>query len=136
MIFRRLADLVLLVHVSFVLFVAVGGLLALKWPKVAWAHLPAAAWGATVEFAGLVCPLTVLENALRVRGGELGYAGDCISHYVAEIIYPHDLTRGIQVALGLALVALNAAIYWRLARQRRAVPPAWAQQGAVRQDGG
>ena len=119
MIFRWLADLVLLVHFAFALFVALGGLLALRWARVAWVHLPAAAWGATIEFAGWVCPLTVLENAWRVRGGGVGYSGDCLGHYVAAVVYPHMLTRTIQVALGAAVLILNTAIYWRLVARRR-----------------
>ncbi len=137
MIFRRLADLVLLVHFAFVLFVALGGLLALRWPRVAWAHLPAAAWGATVEFTGWRCPLTVLENALRIHGGGVGYAGDCLDHYVAAVIYPHDLTRAIRVALGAAILILNTAIYWRLvSEQRRAARLGWPDgRGAQPEEG-
>ncbi len=137
MIFRRLADLVLLAHFAFVVFVALGGLVALRWPKVAWAHLPAAAWGAAVEFTGWRCPLTLLENALRIRGGGLAYAGDCIDHYVAAVIYPHDLTRAIQFALGAAVLILNTAIYWRLVTgQRRAAREAWPDGRRVQPEEG
>ena len=108
------ADLVLLIHLAFVGFVLLGGLLALKWRPIAWVHLPAAAWGAIVEFSGWICPLTPLENWLREQAGEAGYRGDFIAYYVIQILYPDTLTRELQIILGLAVVLLNAAIYWWL----------------------
>ena len=120
--FRWLADFVLLVHFAFVVFVILGGLLVLRWPKVAWVHLPAAAWGVVIEFAGWICPLTPLENALRIRGGEPGYAGDFIGHYVAAVLYPAGLTRGAQIVLGLLALFINVVVYWRSVVQHR--PPA------------
>jgi Protein of Unknown function (DUF2784) len=120
MIYRRLADLVLLAHAAFVLFVVFGGLVVLRRPRAAWAHLPAVAWGALVEFAGWICPLTLLENALRMRGGEVGYAGDFLGHVLSSLVYPAALTRGIQLGLGATVLLLNTAIYWRLLLRRRA----------------
>lgn len=114
-----LADLVLGIHFAFVLFVALGGLLALRWPRVAWAHVPAALWGAFIEFSGGICPLTPLENELRIRGGEAGYAGDFIGRYVFALMYPEGLTRTSQVALGSLVVIANVVIYGRLLRLRR-----------------
>ncbi len=122
--FRILADCVLFVHAGFVVFVVLGGLLVLRRPKVAWLHLPCAAWGVLIEYAGRVCPLTPLENALRVRGGGAGagYSGDFIAHYVTTLLYPAGLTRGLQVALGSFALLLNVAVYgWVLARRRRAL---------------
>ncbi len=120
--YTLLADLVVGVHLAFVLFVVAGGLLVLRWPRLAWAHLPAAAWGAVVELAGWVCPLTPLENALRRRGGGVGYGGGFVEHYVVPILYPSELTRELQVGLGLGVVALNAGVYlWLLRRRRRRV---------------
>lgn len=119
MIYGLLADLVLLVHLAFVVFVVLGGFLALRWPKAAWAHLPAAAWGALIEFRGWVCPLTPLENRLRSLAGEAGYAGGFIEHYVVEVLYPAGLTRGIQVGLGVAVVLVNAAVYALVLRRHR-----------------
>jgi Protein of Unknown function (DUF2784) len=110
------ADLVLVVHFAFVLFVALGGLLVLKWPRAAWIHLPAAAWGIAIEFAGGICPLTPLENRLRAIAGESTYRGDFIARYLVAFIYPDGLTRRTQIALGLAALIGNAAIYvvvWR-----------------------
>jgi hypothetical protein len=120
MLFRWLADVVLGAHLAFVLFVALGGLLVLRRPRLAWVHVPAAAWGVLIELMGWVCPLTPLENALRLKGGEAAYAGDFIGHYVAAVLYPAGLTRGIQMALAAGALALNAAVYWRVARVHRA----------------
>lgn len=111
-----LADLVLVGHVAFVAFVVLGGLLVLRWGRVAWLHVPCALWGAWVEIAGWMCPLTPLENALRRAAGQAGYAGGFLEHYVAPVLYPPGLTRGFQVALGVAVLALNVAVYsivWR-----------------------
>lgn len=111
-----LADLVVLLHAAFVLFVAAGGLLALRWPRVVWLHLPALAWGAGIEILGGICPLTPLENALR---GDAGYPGDFVAHYVLPWLYPAGLTREVQILLGLGALAANAAIYgWLLPRRR------------------
>jgi hypothetical protein len=123
---RLAADLVLLGHLSFVVFVAVGGLLALRWPRIAWLHIPVAIWGAAVELGGWICPLTPLENRLRAAGGEAGYAGGFIEHYLVPIVYPSGLTRGHQIALGVAVLVVNLAVYgvvlrrWSRARQRPA----------------
>jgi hypothetical protein len=119
-LYRALADLVLLSHLAFVLFVVLGGLLVLRRPKLAWLHLPCAAWGVLIEFAGWICPLTPWEVSLRLRGGEAGYAGGFIAHYVTAVLYPAGLTRGVQVLLGSFALVLNLAIYgWVLARRRR-----------------
>ncbi len=118
MVFRWLATAIVLLHFGFLLFVVLGGLLVLRWPRVAWLHVPAALWGALIEFAGWICPLTPLEISFRQRGGEAGYAGGFIEHYVTAVLYPSGLTRVIQVALGVAVLALNTAIYWRLWRRR------------------
>ena len=106
-----LADLVLIVHLAFVAFVFCGGLLVLRWRWVAWLHLPAVAWGAIVEFPGWICPLTPLENWLRAQGGETSYRSDFIAQYLLPVLYPEDLTRGIQIMLGTGVVVLNAAVY-------------------------
>lgn len=107
-----LADLVLIVHLVFVIFVLSGGRLVLKWRWIARLHLPAAAWGAVVEFTGWICPLTPLENWLRVQGGEAGYEDDFTTRYLLPILYPVDLTRNIQLLLGTVVIVLNVAVYW------------------------
>ena len=114
-----LADAVVLLHVAFVLFVVLGGLLVLRWPRLAWVHLPAAAWGAAVELGGWTCPLTPLENALRERAGLETYAGGFVEHYVVPVLYPAALGRDLQLALGLGVLALNVAVYAAVAWRRR-----------------
>jgi len=113
---------ILSAHLAFVLFVIFGGLPALRWRRIAWFHLPAAMWGAWIELSGGICPLTPLENRLRRLGGEAGYGGGFVEHYLAPTLYPDGLTRPTQVALGVAVVLLNAAIYLVMAlRSRRAL---------------
>ena len=111
MIYRALADLVLVVHLAFVLFVVLGGLLVVRWPWLAWLHIPAAIWGVLIEYTGWICPLTPLENSLRVKGGEAGYAGGFIQHYIQPVLYPAGLTRSTQVVLGSMALLVNLAAY-------------------------
>lgn len=119
MTYRLLADLVLLLHATFVAFVMLGGLLALRWPRAAWLHLPLVAWGAGIEFLGGICPLTPLEDHWRHLAGEQGYTGGFVEHYVVTALYPDGLTRNVQVALGLLVLAANAAVYgWAWRRNR------------------
>ncbi len=106
-----LADLLVILHFAFVLFVAAGGLLVLRWPRVAFLHIPAAVWGAWIEFTGGVCPLTPLEKSLRAGAGEAAYPGDFVGHYVLPILYPAGLTRTTQLVLGAMVVGVNLAIY-------------------------
>jgi hypothetical protein len=120
MLYRALADAVLVLHLAFILFVMLGGLLVLRRPWLAWLHLPAAIWGALIEFAGWICPLTPLEIQLRVLAGEDAYRGGFISHYVMTLIYPDGLTREIQWLLGTLVLAVNAAVYLRFWRKRKA----------------
>jgi hypothetical protein len=117
---RMLADLLVVVHVAFICFVVLGGLLALRWRWVPWLHLPAAGWGALVEVFGWTCPLTPLENRLRELAGGAAYPGGFVDRYVAPVVYPSALTRELQVALGVLVCAVNAGIYllvWRLRRR-------------------
>lgn len=119
MIYRLLADLVVVIHFGFILFVVLGGLLVLPWPKLVWAHLPAALWGAIVELAGWICPLTPLESWLRILGGGRQMADSFIAHYLLPVIYPPGLTRTVQILLGLAVVSINAAVYAFVYRRHR-----------------
>lgn len=120
MIYRILADGVVVIHLVFILFVAFGGLLVLRRRAAAWAHVPAVVWGALVELTGWVCPLTPLENRLRMAAGDAAYGGGFIDRYIVPVVYPAGLTRGLQVALGLAVVAGNLFLYaWLLHRARR-----------------
>jgi hypothetical protein len=114
-----LADLVVLLHAGFVLFVVFGGLLVWRWGGLAWVHLPAAAWGVAIEWSGAICPLTPLENRFRGFAGEETYAGDFVARYVMPILYPAGLTRTAQVVLGMLAIAINVAVYTRLLSRRR-----------------
>ena len=122
MIYRLLADGLVFVHLAFVVFVVAGGLLVLWRPGLRWVHLPAAAWGALIEFTGWICPLTPWEMELRRRGGQEGYAGGFVEHYVLPVLYPEGLTLGVQVALGFLVIGVNVIFYafvWHRARASR-----------------
>lgn len=111
---------VVLLHLAFIAFVVAGGALLWWRPRVAWLHLPAAAWGAYVEFSGRWCPLTPLENRLRALGGDAPYAGDFLGHYLLPLVYPAGLTREVQLVLGAGVVGVNVALYaaWWVTRRR------------------
>jgi hypothetical protein len=111
MIYRLSADLVLIVHLGFVLFVVLGGLLVWRWRWLAGIHLAAVFWGALIEFSGFACPLTPLEGHLRQLGGEVRYEGDFIGHYITEFLYPAGLTRSLQIWLGSLALFSNLLIY-------------------------
>lgn len=122
-----LAQAVLLVHGAFILFVVGGGLLALKWPRLAWLHLPAAIWGAMIEFMSWPCPLTPLENSFLELAGRASYEGGYIEHYLWPVIYPGPLTQDMQLILGSGVIVVNSIIYgiviYRLRRQRQSGQP-------------
>ena len=118
MLSRFAADAVLAVHLAFVLFVACGGLLVLRTPRLAWLHLPAVAWAAFVELSGSICPLTPLEVGLRRGAGEAGYGGDFVDHYLVALLYPAGLTRELQMAIGAAVLLVNLFVYFVLWRRR------------------
>ena len=122
--YRAGVDLVVVVHLLFIGFVVGGVFLAWRWPRIVWAHIPAVVYGALVEFAGIACPLTLLENDLRQRAGEAGYRGGFIDHYLVKVIYPPGLTRVMQIGLGL-LVLLVAIIGYRGFLRRHPVGRAW-----------
>ena len=111
MIYRLIADLVVLIHLAFILFAVLGGLLVLKYRRCAMIHLPAFIWAVLISLAGWICPLTPLENWLRERGGLLGYKASFIEHYILPLIYPGELTRTLQIFLGLLVLAINLGIY-------------------------
>jgi hypothetical protein len=118
--YRILADLVLAVHLAFVVFAIAGGLLALRWRWIPWLHVPAVLWGAAVEFTGWVCPLTPLENQLREAGGSAGYSGSFLDHYVSPVLYSTTLTRDDQILYGFGLLLINLFAYaFVLHRSRR-----------------
>ena len=113
------ADLLVLLHLAFILFVVFGGLLVMRWWRLVFLHLPAVAWGALLEFNGWLCPLTPWEQQLRHAAGEDVYSGGFIAHYVLPIVYPPGLTQNVRIALGTGVVLINLVIYgWLLWRRR------------------
>jgi len=117
MVYRALADLVLVRHLAFIIFVVAGGLLALRWRWTPLLHLPAALWGIFIEVSGGVCPLTLLENALRRTAGSSGYSGGFIEHYLVPVVYPSALTHPVQLGLAGLVVAVNLLVYLLLLRK-------------------
>jgi hypothetical protein len=113
------ADLIVVLHFTFILFVVLGGLLVLRWPRLAWVHLPSVLWGTLIELSGLlICPLTPLEHLLRRAAGGVDYEGGFIDHYLVPLIYPPGLTREIQIVLGILVLVINAFAYGVLIRRR------------------
>jgi hypothetical protein len=125
MIYRLLADAVLILHLLFIGFVIFGGLFALRAPRIALAHIPAALWGVFIELTGGLCPLTVMEVEFRHCAGDAGYSGSFIEHYLLPVIYPVGLTRDIQFWLAGFVILINVAIYgalvcrWRVSRSKQ-----------------
>jgi hypothetical protein len=117
------ANLLVVIHLAFVCFVVAGGLLVWKWRWILFLHIPAAAWGALIEYQGWVCPLTPMEQRLRQAGGQEGYSGGFIEHYLLPMLYPSQLSREVQVSLGTAVLVINIAVYGllmaRLVRGRK-----------------
>ena len=120
-----LADLVVILHFAFVLFVILGGLLVLRWPRLAYVHLPVALYGTLIELVGWICPLTPLEKRLRESAGLQGYQGGFVEHYILPVLYPAGLTREVQWILGMLVVGINLVIYAVVARKRSSLrgPP-------------
>ncbi len=120
MLYHLLANTLVVVHLAFVGFVILGSLLVLRWPRVMWAHLPAALWGAIIEFGGFVCPLTPLENYFRRQAGLAEYHTGFIERYLLPLLYPAQLTRGVQIVLGVGVIAINLCVYaWVLHRWKQ-----------------
>ena len=116
---RFAADAVMIVHLAFVVFVVVGAMLTWRWPRAAAAHLVAATYGTVILLVGFTCPLTPLEKALRARAGGAGYDGGFVEHYVVGVLYPGELTSGVQAATVFGLLAINAGAYAVTFRRRR-----------------
>ncbi len=120
MLFQIAADLMVVLHLGFIGFVMIGGFLVLRWWWVLFLHVPAAVWGALIEFQGWLCPLTPLELQLRQASGQTGYTGGFIEHYILPIVYPSNLTHEVQIVLGTFVVVINVAIYgWMIAQHKR-----------------
>jgi Protein of Unknown function (DUF2784) len=116
MSYQLAAAAIALLHLAFILFVIAGGLLVLKWPRLMWVHIPAAIWGALIEFGGWWCPLTKWENYFLRAAGRAGYDSGFIAHYIMPILYPPGLTRGMEVAIGVIVLVVNVAVYVRVFR--------------------
>lgn len=116
MTYNAAAGATALLHFAFILFIIFGGLLVLNWPKLMWIHLPAAIWGVLIEFFSWRCPLTTWENQFLREADRAGYSGGFVAHYIMPIIYPAGLTRGLEIAIGLFLLILNAGIYVKVFR--------------------
>jgi hypothetical protein len=112
MLYNSLADLIVVLHSLFVLFVMLGGFLVLWKSSVAWCHIPAVFWAASIEFFGWICPLTPLENMLREKGGAAGYDTGFVEHYIVPILYPASLTRQVQINLGIIVLSINIGLYF------------------------
>jgi hypothetical protein len=110
-VYKLLADAVVLAHFLFIAFVVCGGLLVIRWPRIAFVHLPAAVWGAVVEIFGWVCPLTPLENHFHLLAGKSSYSGDFIARYLMPVIYPENLTATIQQVFGGLVIIINLIFY-------------------------
>ena len=123
MTYLLLADAMVILHSAFIVFVVLGALTAYCWPKMVWAHIPCALWGAWIEITGGICPLTPFEVRFRRMGGTDGYAGGFIEHYLVPIIYPAGLTRADQLLLGGLVVAVNLSAYGFLLWRRRSGRP-------------
>ena len=123
MLYRVLADVVVTVHLLFIVFVFFGGFLTFRWPKVAWIHVPSFLWGGAIGLFGWICPLTYLENDLRAKGTTEGYTTSFVEEYVLQLVYPERLFGGFPSSgftmIGILVFALNAVIYWRLSTRLR-----------------
>jgi hypothetical protein len=119
MLYRLAADLMLVLHFGFIVFVVAGAIGVMRWPKLAWLHIPAAAWGAWVEISGGICPLTTLENRFRTSAGGEGYATSFVEHYLLPVIYPGGLTRTVQLVLAAAVIIVNVSLYTYVLRRAR-----------------
>ncbi len=117
--YRLAADLVVVLHLLFIVFVLFGGLLCLRRRRWVWLHLPAMLWGVWVEWTGRLCPLTPLENHFRGLASAQGYRGGYIEHYLAALIYPGQLSTLIQWLLGACVLGVNVLIYFLVYRKQR-----------------
>ena len=120
--YRLCADIFVALHLAFVLFAVLGALLTFRWRKVVWLHVPAVVIAVMAEFTGWICPLTPMENWFRVRGGGTGYSTTFVEHYIVPVLYPARLTRGMQLGLGIFIIALNVLIYWYIFARGTAKP--------------
>lgn len=111
MLYHLLATSLAFLHLAFILFVALGALLVLRWRWVMVLQLPAAIWGALIEIAQWDCPLTRWESTALRRAGDSGYGEGFIAHYIFGVIYPHGLTRGVEIGIAVVVTVINSVVY-------------------------
>ena len=116
MAYNFAATAIAVLHLAFIVFVLLGGLLVLRWPRLAWVHVPAAVWGVLIEFFGWWCPLTRWENYFLAQAGRAGYGGGFVAHYIMPVIYPPGLTRGMEIAIGILVLVINVSVYMKAFR--------------------
>ena len=109
--YHSIADLLVVFHFAFIVFVVLGGFLVLKWRRIAILHIPCVMWGALIELKGWICPLTPIENHFREAAGAAGYTRGFIDHYVMPLVYPEGLTREMQIAFGIVVISVNLFVY-------------------------
>ena len=122
MIWRLAADVVLVLHLAFVIFVVLGGILTWRWPRLALVHVPVAVYGMVIQLVGFRCPLTPFEKALRRRAGDEGYDEGFVEHYIVPVLYPGEFTAGVKLLMALLVLGINVAVYmvaWRVMWPRR-----------------
>jgi hypothetical protein len=120
MVFQALADLTVITHFVFILFVLFGGFLVRYRPRLVWLHLPTLLWALGIEAIGWRCPLTVLEKWLRIRGGMGGYLGGFVRHWIISPLFdPGAIPPTVRSALALLPVGLSAIAYGRVFRDRQ-----------------
>ncbi|MGQ1784992.1 DUF2784 domain-containing protein [Saccharicrinis sp. GN24d3] len=111
MVYKVLADIIFMLHLFFIVFVVLGGILVLRWEKLVWVHIPLALWGVIVEWGNFICPLTPLENKLRELGGGTGFELSFTEQYLYPIVYIDNLNREVQLVLGLIVLFINFVVY-------------------------
>ena len=120
--YQFLADLVVVIHLAFVIFVVIGAMTTIWWRRIIWLHVPAVLWAVWIEITGGICPLTPLENRLRLKAGLVGYPGDFVENYLLPVLYPAGLTRRMQILLGAIVIVINVTIYayiWNRGKQKK-----------------
>ena len=110
--YRTLADGAVVLHFGFLAFLVVGGLVALRWRRVVWAHLAAVGWSIGILTVGQTCPLTALERWATVRAGGEATREGFIDRYVEDVVYPGSLTGPVRAAVALVVV-LSWLLVWR-----------------------
>jgi len=105
------ATFTLIIHFLFIVYVILGGLFFFIKPWTIYFHIPAFLYGLYVEFTQSICPLTYLENFFLSKANLTTYSISFIQKYLYVIIYPINLTKELQITLGISLIVINIIIY-------------------------